>query len=311
MSTFTLISSQIVTFFLLIAVGFVATRLKIITDAGKQVLSKLFTYILLPAYFIATLLGTFTLDDLIHAAPLLAICSSVYIIWGVLFAVFARLLRLPKKRRPVYQAIFGFINLPGIGYLLIQSLHPSVTDAFIPVICLVDTIAVFTYGVWLTTDPEKTGHKATFDWKMMINPSLVSVVIVLIMTLAKIPMPSLLMKTFTALSNASNPVCMFFLGALLASTHFKKMFLYKEFYLGILVKIVFVILVIAPIIKSLGLSLEMTNVSIILYSLPTMSMLPVLVAENGIEGEYATGGTLTTILMSIVVIPIVAYFTLL
>lgn len=52
----------------------------------------------------------------------------------------------------------------------------------------------------------------------------------------------------------------------------------------------------------------MVNVALIMASLPTMSVLPVLVKENGIEVEFATGGILLTPLVSGGPMSIVAYF---
>ncbi|HHX36580.1 MAG TPA: hypothetical protein GX717_01200 [Clostridiaceae bacterium] len=307
MTTFTIILTQLLNFFFMIAVGYVAAKLNVISDAGKDTLSKLFTTILLPSFFFVTLYGAFTWDDLVGAAPMLFIALGIYGFYAVLFAILSFVLPIRPERRKVFQAMFTFINLPAIGYPLIGVLHPNVIGIYIPAICLVDSLSVWTYGVWLSTDQNKDGQKQSFSLKRLINPATIMVIVALTITLAKIPVPSLIMNPMIALSKAANPVCMLYLGALLASTDLKRLFSFKEIYMGIAIKMLLVPLALAPLFKSLSIPPEMVNVALIMASLPTMSVLPVLVKENGTEVEFATGGTLVTTLVSVVTMSIVAY----
>ena len=115
MTTFGIIFYQLLNFFLLIAVGFVAAKKKVISQDGMHTLAKLFTSVLLPCFFFITLYRAFTWQELLGVAPMLVITFCIYAFYAILFAVLSVVFKVHKKRRKSL-AMFAFINIPAIGF---------------------------------------------------------------------------------------------------------------------------------------------------------------------------------------------------
>ena len=81
-----------------------------------------------------------------------------------------------------------------------------------------------------------------------------------------------------------------------------------ELYVGIVVKMIVLPVVVGHLIAMTEIFPgQMVLALAIIMALPVMTVVPMMVANNGKEHEYATGITVVTLVASIVTIPLVVF----
>ena len=136
-------------------------------------------------------------------------------------------LQSSQEEKKSFQAMFTFINIPAIGFLD-RCLYPDAIGVYIPatywwIVCWFDR------RCFLTTDTEDCK-------KQNLTPRLINPVTVMVIRLycyignIHVPKPILNPSPLSA----RRPIRLYVIsGALIASTDLKKIFSYKEIYLGI------------------------------------------------------------------------------
>lgn len=176
------------TLFLLILLGVLVKKLKIIRENGRKTLSDLLIYAILPCNIVASFMGGITLPDGFVHNCILAVCISIGI--QVLSIYGSKLLfrRYPANQKSVlsYGMICSnssFVGLP-IAHLMFGDLGVIYTSVFqIPL-----RFTMWTAGLSLFTDVSK---KDAFR-KLVRHPCIIAVFVGLILMVAPISLPNFL-----------------------------------------------------------------------------------------------------------------------
>ncbi|MGN0959494.1 MAG: hypothetical protein ACI4OC_01980, partial [Coriobacteriales bacterium] len=83
-----------------------------------------------------------------------------------------------------------------------------------------------------------------------------------------------------------------------------------ELYVGIAVKMVALPLAACSLAAAAGLAPELAGCVALYVALPVMTVVPMICAQNGSEGPYATGVAVVTFVACVLTIPLVAYLVL-
>lgn len=149
------------------------------------------------------------------------------------------------------------------------------------------------------------------NWEMVLLAALFYAAIsLLIFVMAEVPIFEPLQLGLSTVSSATTGMCMLYLGALASFSRVLPVLKRPELYVGIVVKMVVLPLVAARLIAMAGIFPgQMVLALAIIMALPVMTVVPMVVANNGKEYEYATGITVVTFVASIVTIPLVVFLT--
>lgn len=147
------------------------------------------------------------------------------------------------------------------------------------------------------------------NWEMVLLAALFYAAIsLLIFVMAEVPIFEPLQLGLSTVSSATTGMCMLYLGALASFSRVLPVLKRPELYVGIVVKMVVLPLVAARLIAMAGIFPgQMVLALAIIMALPVMTVVPMVVANNGKEYEYATGITVVTLVASIVTIPLVVF----
>lgn len=121
--SFSIILNQLISFFLMMIAGYLAARLKIISRKFLDGLSALIMKILLPVLVFANMMNGTSRSQLAQDFPILFLSAAMYIALIIIFALLAKLLRLPREQghpgrirlwqRRFYRYSPGYGNQPG------------------------------------------------------------------------------------------------------------------------------------------------------------------------------------------------------
>ena len=167
---------------------------------------------------------------------------------------------------------------------------------------IVDQAIFWTFGIWMATGRDR---QTEFTIKNFISPNIIAMALALIVVLIGVPVPAVINDTLATISNATSAMCMMYLGAMVCFSKWMQVLKCAELYVGIVVKMVLLPVIGGHIFMLIGLPQDMMVSMVAIMSLPIMTVVPMIASMNSNEGEYATGMTVVTLVVSVATIPLV------
>lgn len=293
---------RMLVFFLILAVGFAAARLGVIGRDFLPGLAGLITKVLLPVMiFYSTCTGC-TRQALFDNLAMVVLAALFYATASLVLFLLARAMRLPHDKDRVFQFCFIFGNTGFVGIPLLAAVFPEAGLLYMMLFSVVDQAVFWTYGVWLATARDR--QVARFSPRSLVTPNTVAIAAALVFVLADIPLPRLAALSLGTISGATSALCMMYLGALVCFSNVGAVLRRPELYVGIAVKMVALPVLAGRLLALTALPGDLVSALVIIMALPVMTVVPMVAAQNGDEGEYATGITVVTLVASVVTIPL-------
>lgn len=299
--------STMAMFFLILAVGFTAGKLGIITEDAMPRLASLCTKVLLPAQLFSSTFSNATREMILSNLPMIALAAAFYLIIFFVTLSISKAMRLPHDKDRVFQLCFMFGNTGFVGFPLLSAMFPEDGILFLSLFTIVDQALFWTLGVWLSTARDR---HARFSPTSLVSPNIVAMAIVYLVIFFDVPVPSLLSQTIGTIANATSAVCMIYLGAMLCFSNWKSALRRPELYVGVGVKMIALPIAAALAFRAAGIPADMAECMTVIMALPVMTVVPMVAKANGDEGDYATGITAATLVICVLTIPLVAFFSL-
>lgn len=303
MDSFFIILEQLVSFFLMMLIGYIAAKKKVTTREFLDRLATLIMKLLLPIMIFANMMNGTSRDQLAADLPVLFMVAVLYGALIVIFAILARLLRLPPDRADIFQAVFVFGNVGFIGLPLMLSVSPAHGGIYSALVSIIDQSLFWTYGLYLTT-PRGKSH---FDWKNFINPAVCGIALALVLIVCNLQLPQLIENGLLKIGSAATPMSLIYMGGLLCFCNWTPVLRQKELYIGIAVKMLIFPLAYFAVMSQFISNTDMTHTISIIAGLPTMVAAAMFAQSTRKEGDYALGTVLATTVASLFTLSIVAW----
>lgn len=314
----------VIAIFLMIGAGIFISWRKWVTEEGAKILPHIIIKIALPCMIIFYTSTYITREQLLDSwLPLLLVFAVVPVTF-YLGRLVAKLFRVPKGKRGVFDAMFSFSNSIFIGFPVALALFKEPGIPFAMFYYLANTTYFWTlgfYSICRDADAIKgvvTKVSAKEIIKKIITPPMVTIVVMFIVILSGITLPSLVVKTAQYLNGLTTPLSLIFMGCMIYS--------YGKTCVSFEKGIVPVLLgryLVAPgllFAASMGVTALfstqfttidftlMRNVFTVQGGLPVMAQTSIITSLYGADSEYATKSFFWTTLVSLVMIP--AYMVL-
>lgn len=279
---------------LMIAVGFVLSRIKLLKEAGTACLATLLLNLILPSSILNSFLSA---EESVHFSAI-AISFGISAL-AVLIAVVISKLAFPRDAVGNFASAFsnaGFMGIP----LITGILGARAVIFAAPFIAIVNVLQ-WTYGVYLFT-----GSTDGLKVKQLIrNPILISLALGMLVALLRISFPMIITKTISGFAAMNAPIAMLILGAYMSRSDLKKLFMDGRMYLISLFR-----LMIVPIVTMLALKLfQLSDPTIcmaifIAAAAPVGSNVAVYAQRNGGDYQYASGTVCISTAFAILTMPL-------
>lgn len=295
---------QMTMFFLVLAIGFIAGKTRIIEKDYLPHLAKLITTIFLPVMIFAYTCNGSTREALLSNWRIIVFSAVFYAAITVIMYALAKLLSLPHDRDRVFTFCFAFGNTGFVGTPLLAALYPEGGLLYVGMFGLIDIAYFWTGGLFWASARDR---KFSLSLKEVISPNVIAIALAFTFILLELRLPAVIDDTLMTIADATGACCMVYLGAMLAFSKWVDALKCKELYVGILVKMVIVPLIGGHILLGLGWPTDVAVSMIVIMALPTITIAPMIAAQYGKEGDYAAGLTVGTLLAGIVTIPLVLF----
>ena len=319
LSNFLAVAEKVGLLFLIILLGFICQRKKILTEQANKSMGDIVMYFVTPCVIInafsATLYPRAELMGLLKNIGLVALIAVVAHL-AMIFAVYFIFRFSDENRRRLmrFAAVFsnaGFIALP-LAQALIDTPTSHEGALYAAVYLAVFNIALWTWGL-----VDMNGDKKAMNiQKIIFNPGIIGVVVGMIFFLSPMYMsgeglrlPGVLADAISSVGALNLPLPMLIIGYYLGKADLLAAFKDKWSYLCIGLRLLAFPLLVLAVLWACGISGNVLIVSVIGASAPVGATATIFAAKFGRDTELSVRLVSLSTILSMVTMPLIVGLT--
>ena len=286
---------------MLLALGYLCARLKLVGPEFNKGLSKLVINVFLAGMILSSVINKkleMTGGDV--AFGLLMMTLSMLICVGIGW-LSPTLLRIKDGDKGMYRILAAFMNNGFMGFPLVAAVYGENAVFFASLSNIPFNLLLYTAGVMLL---QKGDKNTKFSIKSVINVPIVATLIAVVIFIFEIPMPKLVDDVADTLSAATVPLSMMCVGLSLGSVSLKEALMQPRLYGISLVR-----LLICPLAVWLVLRIFITNpvilgTIVLLSACPSAIICTILGIQYGRDGVESSEAIFISTMLSMITIPL-------
>ena len=291
---------QITELFLMIFMGYVIVKARLLKGEDSKVISKIVLYLIIPWVIINAFQVDYTSEKvqgllLAFAASVMLQVLLLIIVWGA-----GRMGLNEVEKASVYYSNAGNLIMPIVTFVLGQEwvLYGCVFMS-------VQLVFVWSHGKWVLSRQSK------IDWKkILLNINMVAVFAGVFLFFTKIRLPQILNQTFGSVGSMIGPASMMVTGMLIAEMSLKDIFTNGRVYFITFLRLIAVPAVALLLLKVSGLvngspdGKKLLLIVFLAVITPSASTITQMCQVYGNDSQYASAINVMTTLFSIVTMPL-------
>ena len=294
-------AQQVIILFLLIGCGFVAVKTGVLKQEGKQTLSNLLLYLVVPAMIVHSYMMEFS-EEILHNLLAAFGMSVLAILIGTAITLLLTA-RRKDRRAPIFRFACVFSNAAYMGFPLISALFGSEGLLYASAYVTVFNILLWTMGYGMVSGSSNPKEVAR---SLLHTPVLYAMVVGLAVYLLQIPVPNLIAQPIDLLSGMNTPLSMLITGMLIAAGDLKSIVCDRHIWKLAALRMVLIPAVCVAVFALLGFHGMSAQVVLLLECCPAAAITSVFAVQFGHEERFAAGSVVLTTLLSIVTLPLCA-----
>lgn len=311
--------------FILIGIGVILYRRKILSEEGSKQISGLIINVTNPALLICSALEDgpkASLSDLGIAFVSFAAIFAILI--GVGFLI-PYVLRVPKNLHYAYQMLTVFGNVGFIGIPLASAVLGSESLIFVSIFNLLFNLLIYTFGISLlqraaarqagedaslhagqmtevTTTPANRINSSRL--KKLVNAGTISAAVTIIVYLGNFRVPVILSSALSYTGRATTLLSMLVLGVSVAQIAPKDIFSHPKLYGFTLLRQILVPIGCMLLMRGILDNKLILNTMLLMVAVPAANMPLMLAKQMDMETESISQGIILTTVLSLVTVPL-------
>ena len=298
-----IILHQMLQLFIIMFLGYVLHKVKLIDHDFIKKLTKLRLNVTLPATIFSSVLQQESERDMGAVGEVFLIGVAVYVVLPVVSLLAVKLMRLPKKDRSLYAFMMTYSNIGFMGFPLMDALYGQTAVFYAAIINIIFNISVFTCGV-LMMNAGKDGGNTKLKWRNLLSPGVSVSTLSVAVYLLNISFPEDIKSVVSSVGNITTPLAMILIGATLATMDVKSIFNDWHVYFYSAVKQIVIPLLFWPALKFLIHDPFILAVVFILILMPVANTSVLFATEYDGDEKLAAKTIFITTVMSIVTVPL-------
>lgn len=297
--SFFTVFEQVLVLFVLIAIGFICSKTKIINENGAKVIADVVLYFVTPCVIISAFQREF------DTAMLIKLLVSAFISAVILFVSVILAQVLFKKQDNNRASILKFATVfSNCGYMslpLQQALLKEEGVFYAASFVAMFNIFVWSYGIiTMSGDSEKRP-----SIKILLNPGIIGTFIGVILFVFSIRLPSVIASPVNYLAALNTPLPMLIIGYYLANAKLKEAFSDPYSYVAMSLRLVVLPLLSLFVLLLCGINGVLLVSLIISVASPVAAITTMMAAKYGRDTQLSVSLVSATTLLSLVTMPII------
>ena len=299
-----LLMKQIGELFLMMLMGFIVVKAKLIKAEESKSLSIVSLYVIMPCVIINAFQIQYS--ESVKNGLILAFIAAIliHIVLLILVKVLEKIFHLDVVEKvSVIYSNSGNLIIPIVTSVLGKE-WVIYSSAFLSV----QLIVLWTHGRMVLCGDKKIDIK-----KILLNVNIISILLGILFFITRIQLPNIINETMGSVSVMIGPISMIVAGMLIGNMNLKQVFSYKRIYLINFLRMILCPVVILLILKYSGLSnFSSDGKMILLISLlatitPSASAITQMSQIYGKNAEYASAINVVTTIVCIITMPIMVW----
>lgn len=296
-------AQQVLVMFLLILVGYLAVRARVLGAEARRSFSTLLVNIVVPAMIVDSYLIPFDPDILANLVRT-ALVSTGALLIGLGIALLATR-RMQSPDRPILRFAITFSNAGYMGFPLIEALFGAEGLLYASIFNTFFNILIWTAGIALL-DPGAKGANPVRE--LVKKPALLAVALGLVLYLGRVPVPDLIAQPIGLLGGMNTPLSMLITGIIIATSDLKAVIRRGALWQTILLRMLAVPAAAVLLCLATGTGGMVGAVVILLEACPCAAITSVFAVQYRYDEQLAAGAVVVSTLLSIAALPLFALF---
>lgn len=233
MEEFNIVLNQVIILFIILFIGFVAGKFKIMDSVGTKKLSEVLLFVTSPMLVLNSFFIEFSRERVINVLWIVGMGGGMFLISIVLSKFIYG--RFNEKVEPVLRFTAIFSNCGYMGLPLLKALFGDDGVFYGSFYIVVFYIVLWSYGFMMFGGK---GTKAQIAKKVLINPSLIAVYIGLIVFFLGIRIPAPVSAAVSAIGDMTMPISMLIIGGVISTAKISTVFNDVRVYLASVVRLI-------------------------------------------------------------------------
>jgi len=302
---FLLTLQKVAVLFILIVIGFIAGKSKLISKKGQKDITQLVLYITMPATIFSAMQLEMNKERLNTSYKILGVMIFCYIIMYIIGTLVSSRLPLTAGKKDIFKTSLLLSNTSFMGYPIVLSLlGPEALFYAVVGAGFVFEIISWTFGVYLITRNGNKEFELNFK-NIIFSTGILSILVGLVFFIFQWSVPEPINSVINTLTPATSPLAMIVIGLMLSRSNIIEAFKNKWLYLASVFKLFITPTLIITILKLFGITGPALVIPVIMISMPTASYVAMFSDNYGNDAEFASQIIFLTSLLSMLSIPLI------
>lgn len=309
---------QMVIIFILIGIGMVLFRRRLLTEEGSKQLSGLIINVTNPALLICSALDDGPKASLRELGIALAAYAAVFALLIAAGFLLPCLLRVPKDLHYAYQMLTVFGNVGFIGIPLASAVLGSKSLIFVSIFNLLFNLLIYTFGMSMLqkaalrqTAKEDSVLENTLTsgrLQKFVNAGTISAAVTILFYLGNFRVPVILSSTLSYAGRATTLLSMLVLGVSVAQMAPRDIFSHPKLYAFTLLRQILVPIGCVLLMRKWIDNTLIINTMLLMVAVPAANMPLMIAKQMDMDTESISQGIILTTILSLVTVPISCLF---
>ncbi len=289
--------TQLVLLFAFIAVGFIFGKKSIIPHAAAGTLSKLETWLFMPALTMRSCANNCKIENVMQYITYIGISLVALLVLFALARVLAGRFARQDSDVGIYTYALTVSNMGYMGYPMMQAMFGDAMLFKMMITGLPMSIYIYTLGMAMMT-------KGKVSLRSLINPVFIGTFTGILIGISGLALPPIVDGFLSSAAACMSPVAMLITGLVISRLNLPELFGDVRVYIAAFLRLVLLPAALVLVLAILGAGPELLVIMLVLYAMPIGMNTIVFPEAHGIHAKTGASLVLVSNLASIVTIPL-------
>jgi len=296
---------QVGILFIMMALGFILLKCKIVEASSKKSLSNMLVYVITPCVIVNSYFTDYD-SEILHNLLITLLISFIVMTIGIII-VFLLTIFCRTDQKPILRFAGMFSNSAFMGFPLIEALFGSEWLIYASSFLSIFNIYVWTLGIIII---DKQAKALAVVKNIVTSPAIIALVIGLIVFLCRIPVPQIISKPIEYVAAMNTPLAMIITGMIIASSNIKATLKNVWLWLTVCLRLVIIPAVSLGVIVLINTFCQIETVVLqVVYLLaccPCASITSAFAVRFGYNEDVGACSVVFSTILSIITLPLCA-----
>ncbi len=296
------VADSIIILFLLMGIGFTASKAKFLDRNGSKALSSFLVNIALPCLVVISMQIPVNADTMGKTQTTLMLALVFFAISIAIAVIVPMFIPAKYSERGAFSFMLVFSNLGFMGIPVTQAIFGTDAVFYTTLFMLPFNLLVFTIGILML----RPDMRMNFNPKLFVNPGIIASIIGMLFFFTGFTIPSPVYDVMDYLGSTTTPLAMVVTGALLAMMPLSNLFSDYRIYILSAFRLLIIPVIVYLVISPYATDPVIFAIPVLLAAMPAAANSVILAEEYNADSSLASKGVFITTLLSIVTIPLLA-----